>query len=435
MNSRILRLCLPIGLAVVVLAACGAPPVPASQAAVVSQVKSVAQAVVDTPTVMAPPTVAIMPTAMVTATATITPTVMVTATEAVTTSRMITVPVGAGRETVTVNSFFPYALTVREGDTVHWKLNTDEVHTVSFVDGKVPPGADPKTYISDPRFGAGPDDKVPGPFAQVPGGGPTDLMLNPATAFATRPPGGPVETWDGNGFASSGTLSDIPAGPPGTPPNNTFDLKFTKAGTYHYICLIHYQSMQGVVTVLPATATDVPSQADVDAQAKKEMDNQTPLLDIAKAGAQQPLKEVGPNNHTIWKVRAGNAPPDTFDARAQLLQFGPKDLTIKAGDTVVWGSSYFHTVTFKPAPPPPDFPTVKPQPNGPPLLIASPDVVFPVKPAATYDPTKYYNSGILTPGGPNGTDWALTFDKPGTYEYFCVVHYLQGMKATITVTP
>lgn len=349
-------------------------------------------------------------------------------------ARTLNALVGAGRETIAINSYFPTELKVHVGDTINWKINSDEIHTVSFTDGKVPPGADPKTFMFDPRFGAGPDSQVPGPFSPVPGGGPKDLMLTPLTTFATRPPGGPVEQWNGTGFASSGVMSDQPQGPPGTPPNNSFQLQFTSPGTYHYLCLIHYGAMQGVVQVVPATDPDVPSQADIDAQAKKELDALTPLVAQATAVMQQPSKELAVGNHTIWSVRAGNVEPNSGDLRVQVLQFGPKDLTIKAGDTVLWGSAYFHTVTFQPAPPPPAFPLPKPQANGPPLLLAPAEVVFPAEPAPVYDPTKYYNSGILTPGGPNGTTWALTFDKPGTYTYFCTVHYQQGMKATITVT-
>jgi hypothetical protein len=131
------------------------------------------------------------------------------------------------------------------------------------------------------------------------------------TVFPTRRPGGPVETWDGTGFVSSGVLSDQPLGPPGRPLNNTFQLTFTKPGVYHYLCFIHNGAMQGAVQVVPATETDVPSQADVDGQTKEEMDTQNPLIDQAKAGAQQAGKELGSNNHTIWIVRAGNQEPNT----------------------------------------------------------------------------------------------------------------------------
>jgi plastocyanin len=53
--------------------------------------------------------------------------------------------------------------------------------------------------------------------------------------------------------------------------------------------------------------------------------------------------------------------------------------------------------------------------------------------SATYDPTKYFNSGPLGGGNPAGAEFSLTFDKPGTYPYFCAVHADLGMKGTIVV--
>ena len=40
---------------------------------------------------------------------------------------------GVGQDTSQVLAFFPAALKVRVGDTITWKIESDEVHTVSFV--------------------------------------------------------------------------------------------------------------------------------------------------------------------------------------------------------------------------------------------------------------------------------------------------------------
>jgi plastocyanin len=100
---------------------------------------------------------------------------------------------------------------------------------------------------------------------------------------------------------------------------------------------------------------------------------------------------------------------------------------------VVWGSAYFHTVSFPTTTPAPDFVVLKPQPAGPPILSLNPLEVIPAKPAATYDPTKYYNSSDLGPFSPAAYSWSLVFDKPGTYDYRCLIHGDLGMKGTITV--
>ena len=51
-----------------------------------------------------------------------------------------------------VMSYFPRTVTIHEGDTVHWVINSNEIHTVTFPDGILPPdlllpseeaGADP----------------------------------------------------------------------------------------------------------------------------------------------------------------------------------------------------------------------------------------------------------------------------------------------------
>ena len=86
------------------------------------------------------------------------------------------------------------------------------------------------------------------------------------------------------------------------------------------------------------------------------------------------------------------------------------------------------------SPPPPEFVIPQPQPQGPPVLVLNPDVFLPAKPAPAYDASQYYNSADLGPFSLGGNSWALTFDTPGRYEYFCVFHRKQGIKGSVTVT-
>jgi hypothetical protein len=48
---------------------------------------------------------------------------------------------------------------------------------------------------------------------------------------------------------------------------------------------------------------------------------------------------------------------------------------------------------------------------------------------------RYYNSGVLVPApAPAGPHlYSVTFTKPGTYTYWCVVHVPEGMKGTAIV--
>src|SRR5690349_8568296 len=50
-------------------------------------------------------------------------------------TRTLTVLVGAGEDTLQAMAFFPQSLRVRQGDSVLWKRNGDEIHTVSFTRG------------------------------------------------------------------------------------------------------------------------------------------------------------------------------------------------------------------------------------------------------------------------------------------------------------
>lgn len=334
--------------------------------------------------------------------------------------RNLSVIVGAGRDTVAITEFFPKDVTVRAGDTVTWTIDSDEIHTVSFM-----------------QQGA----EIPSFAVPIPGGGPTDLMIPPQIGFPTRPPGGPVETWNGTGFASSGLFSEeSPA--PGVPANPTFALTFDTPGTYDYLCLIHPGSMLGSVEVVEATVDDVPSQADIDAVAAAELAVKTARIDTARqqaeAGPPGPPgsppfhSEPAPGGGNFVFVKAGVTELVTADFNTQLLEFFPKDLTINAGDTVIWGSDYFHSITFVPTPPTPEFVTPEPQAQGPPILKLNPQVLLPAKPDAIFDPGQYFNSGPIGPFLPVNA-FALTFDEPGTFEYVCAFHEPFGMEGTVTV--
>jgi len=322
----------------------------------------------------------------------------------------IVVSAGAGQDVVAVNGFFPQSVRVRVGDTVTWKIGSDEPHSATFLteEGKPP-------------------DPVP-----VPGGGPTDIMLNPVGFFSTRAPDAPVETYDGTGYRNSGYLSVGKV----IPPSLSYSLTFAKPGTYEYHCLIH-PAMIGEVVVEPATATGLPTQADVDAEAEAE---RAPLLAMAETLRSQTTStdgvrsEPGANGTTIWYVPAGQTGPDP---RVEIYDFFPKDLTIKKGDTVIWTSTFFHEVSFFPGEPAPEFILPEEQPNGPPLLVINPEVAFRNKPAGEYDGTEAFGSGLMglpIADNPGGTTFALTFSEPGTHEYVCGVHRALGMKGTITVT-
>ena len=90
------------------------------------------------------------------------------------------------------------------------------------------------------------------------------------------------------------------------------------------------------------------------------------------------------------------------------LKFEPGTLTVPKGTTVTWRNSRatVHTVTDDPA-----------------KAANKADAALPsgVKP---------WDSGNINPGG----TFQHTFDTPGSYQYFCILHEAAGMVASITVT-
>jgi plastocyanin len=339
--------------------------------------------------------------------------------------RTVTVLVGGGHDTVVLDSYFPRILRVRAGDTVVWKFNGDEnhhLHTVTFSGG---PFTGPKFAVA----GGAPGDDLPDFWVPVPGEA-GEMMWNPAEAWPTRHPGAPVEKYEGKTYANSGHMRMHPL-VAGMPASREFSLTFTKPGVYRYACALH-PHMHGVIDVAPAGARDVPSQSEIDRQARAETEHLFTLIEKGRTLAQNVRSDPGPNGTTFWFVRAG-----VFDRSAEmgglLFEFAPKELTVKTGDTVIWQAVDPHTITFNPAPPAPVLFTVRARPDGPPFLVRNPLVWRPAKPVSVYDPAQYFNSaplGIITP---QGTSWALTFDSPGVYEYICALHHPMGMKGTITV--
>lgn len=47
------------------------------------------------------------------------------------------------------------------------------------------------------------------------------------------------------------------------------------------------------------------------------------------------------------------------------------------------------------------------------------------------DARRHVSEGLIT----TGTVYEVTFDQPGTYEYFCIPHEAHGMKGTVVVEP
>lgn len=132
-------------------------------------------------------------------------------------------PVPNSTDLADLMQFFPPTLTIKQGDTVTWTNNSGGPHTVSFLSGAALPAIiTPIPEASGPPFQA----------------------FNIQVALAM---GG--NTYNGTGFVSSGLFGEGFPNPP------AFSVKFTAAGTFNYVCILHAdQGMAGAVTVEPAAA-------------------------------------------------------------------------------------------------------------------------------------------------------------------------------------
>ena len=327
--------------------------------------------------------------------------------------RTVVAYVGAGKGTASVNVFFPSVLHIRAGDTVTWRMNADgDPHTVTFSDT-------PET-ITD--------------IISVPSGEPFPLMFNPQLLLSTRESGEPVETYEDSGYFNSGIFFGAVRN---VPVLNSYSLRFTKPGSYTYVCGIH-DYMKATVLVEDAQATP-PEQTEIDQQAQKEAD---PYLQTT--GYNQQLiqtrrvfdQEAGPDGTSVWIVSAGVGPRE-----AEVVDFHPKTLTVKEGDTVVWTSSAYHSIVFDPLRPLAQFYLPGPATASPPVVGVNSEAVVVTKPSAYYDGTAFVSSGLIGPNvrwigiRPAGVGFSLTFPKAGVYSYVCPIHVGVGMTGSVTVVP
>jgi plastocyanin len=296
--------------------------------------------------------------------------------------------------------YYPGSITINVGDTIVWKLDSAEPHTVTF-----------------PQPG-----ETKAPDLIIPEGGDSQRMLmNP---LAVLPQGG--AEYDGSALTGSGQIG-------GGPPFPTeYKLTFTKPGTYDYYCAFH-SMMKGTVVVQEAGSAYPKTQAQIDADAAAQLAADTQAAKQAEPTAMQTSTRPGPNGTTIYEVNMGYG-----DGIMSYMRFSPTDLTIHVGDTVEWTQKDVeapHTVTFTSGGQEPELVLTEPQQSGPPKLVVNPEVLAPAG-GATYSGQGYFNSGLIWGTEvpiPGPRTYSLTFDTPGTYNYICVLHDPLGMVGQVTV--
>jgi plastocyanin len=184
--------------------------------------------------------------------------------------------------------------------------------------------------------------------------------------------------------------------------------------------------MQGVIRVLPATATP-PSVGTAEARGQTQLAHV--LADIKSIQSKNPTEKLA-----VW-VGTGK-----LDG-AEVTSVFPKQLTVNTGDTVKFVSHDpvdIHTVTFGPN----AYTGQIEKTFTSPKLVVNPFGAFPSEPPGPPAPVAYDGSnhgngylsgGVLYPYSTHQTPhlFRVTFTKPGTYHYECVIH--QHMDGTIVV--
>jgi plastocyanin len=298
--------------------------------------------------------------------------------------------------------FFPRTIVVRAGDTVRWPGSGQ--HTATFLGG----AARPPLIAPTGTLVSGENDPAGTPFwfngRPLFGFGRRAGTRTKRAAFA------------GKGLRNSG----LQVG--GKP--KPFRLRFTRPGTYKYLCLIHPQTMRGTVRVVAARAR-VPSKAKVAAAVRRQT-----RRDVRELKALDRAR--GPKGNTVL---AGNARRDGIDA----IKYFPANKTVSAGTTLrlrlakltdephtftTGPDAYLSTVfsTFFG----PTLGAVGFYSSTPPPLATSPTALG----------NGFMNTGWLDNDpktrAPNAVN--VQFPIAGTYRFLCLVHGPE-MTLNITVTP
>lgn len=352
--------------------------------------------------------------------------------------------------------YFPNHITVRQGDTAVFKQAWNgEAHTVSFgqiidtvgkpvwayIDKGQQPPQDVLNQTDQAAFNQIPFMVDQNNHVQQNGAQPCYLDTGtPPTDINTPCPKRTQPAFTGHqAFYSSGFIPYQ-----GTDRDNTFRIPIASnaaPGTYHFICLFHGPGMNGSLTVVPKGAA-IPSQAEVDTQAQTQIDQFAKPLVTAFNDAKKghyPVKLVAPYKFVL----TGYGSPGENDVHGygSVSEFYPKSIDIKVDETLRWlVVADFHNVAFDVPSYFPEFSVARdgkvtwnPQAVGP---VASPalpqsqqggpgpppaEIVPQITDAGTYDGSHFISSG-LGGGGPADIGYALTFTKPGTYHYACLIH-------------
>lgn len=342
--------------------------------------------------------------------------------------------------------YFPGNVTVNPGDTVVYRSNfTGEPHTITFgtfinpaieaFENATPEqlAADEPPPAFEPLLKYAMLPQGPGDANQV-SANPCFVTTGDLPADTTQPcPDQEPAPFTGKEvFYNSGFL----------PEEEEFEVKLADdiaPGTYRGFCMLHFTEMISTITVVPE-GQDVTSAEEARAQADKELAALAAKAKEAQQKAQAATKPgmVLAGDPTGEEEQGGPPKPNTA---VGLAEFTSEEVSVPSGGSVTWTISGPHSVTFN-APEDarviigkgPDGRTHLNEKAATPALfnVPPPPEEEPEGPPPTVDLGRYDGTGFANTGIQFGGSYKVTFTKPGTYKYICVVH--PEMEGTVTVT-
>jgi len=291
-------------------------------------------------------------------------------------------------------AFLANELWIHAGDRITWTFPTPEIHTVTFLKQNTPP-----QQVRPPRPG-------------VPGGG----------CPGTTPDG---SSFDGSTCVTSSELVN----------GQTYTVNFPTAGNFKLVCLVH-NNMTGAVHVLNPSETLPHNQAFYDHEANKE---RTELLSDGSRLEGRGLAAARETSGDEVSVGIGEVLATGGGSHTvSVMRFLPGTTVVHVGDTVEWTNLdpvTPHTVTFG---------TEPSGPPQPPSLGVTVDTDG-ARHAVLTSPADSVHSGFLVAALQDRTGLAqlplgvtrfrVTFQSPGTFDYFCALHDDLGMVARVIVHP
>ena len=286
-------------------------------------------------------------------------------------------------------AFLPNEIWIHKGDSITWRFDVDEIHTVTFL-----------------------TDTEPRP---------------PFTSIIPSPNG---VTFDGSTSVSTPPLVN----------GATFTVNFPKVGNFKLVCLVH-ENMTGVVHVLETTQPLPHNQDFYDQQASEQRQDLLSDRDEGFARSHEFHRDHWAHHaNDAHLVTAGIGEISATAGGSQtlsVLRFQSDKIAIRAGQTVEWDNHdpvTPHTITFGIEPPDP-FPrsgNVSVDPDGA-LHATINSSADSVHSGFIIAPPQERIGFVQSPLG--FTRFRVTFSKPGWFPYICALHDDLGMKGTVIVFP